>query len=338
MNEPAKMLRPLGVAAAIAAAVFAAPGCKRVPPAPRDIPVLMYHNVLPDDPSLTVWQVSDAEFAWQMDQLAAAGFVPVLPGDVARAAEGRGDLPAKPVVITFDDGYEGVMRNAEPILARRKFRGVCYVVAGLLAGEGDARASFDSGPLLSTNEAAAMAARGVVAVASHSLTHPRGNVPRLTREIGTSLEVVRRLGGDVRSYCYPFGLHGYDAMYAALRENGYLTAMACGDGMFRFGADTNLFAIPRVSVFGGHHDLALLAADPASGVVFSNDGAPLPLRAVVRDPSTGREWRGDLATVGPRPVAFAFPPEAFDGPREFEAWDKFGIFRYWPRPDPARDE
>lgn len=338
MKERPKIPCPLWLAAALAAAVFAAPGCKRVPPAPRDIPVLMYHNVLPDSPSLTVWQVSDVEFAWQMDQLAAAGFVPILPGEVALAAEGRGPLPDKPVIITFDDGYEGVMRQAEPILARHGFRGVCYVVAGLLAGEGDARASFDSGPLLSTNEAAAMAARGVVAVASHSLTHPRGNVPRLTREIGTSLEVVRRLGGDPQSYCYPFGLHGYDAMYAALRENGYRTAMVCGDQMFRFGSDTNLFAIPRVSVFGGHHDLALLASDPSSGVVFSNNGAPLPLRAVVRDPSSGRVWRGDLAPVGPKPVAFAFPSEAFDGPREFEAWDKFGIFRYWPLPSRSRDE
>jgi len=314
-------------------AVFAllSVACRRVPE-PRDIPVLMYHNVLPDDAGLSVWQVSAEEFAWQMDQLAQAGFTPILPEDIARAAEGRGSLPDKPVVITFDDGYEGVMRYAEPILARHGFKAICYAIVALLAGEGAERASFDSGPLLSTNETAAMSARGVVAVGSHSLTHPRNNPRRLSGQIGRSREALRQLGIDTRDYCYPFGLHGYDYMYDALRQSGFRTALVCADEMFRFGTHTNLLAIPRVSVFGGHHDISCQGvAGDGIHALFSNGGHPIPLRAVARDPGSGRAWSSEVLSVGgPDPVAFPFPPEALDGPRDFEAWDKFGIFRYYP--------
>ena len=330
MKRTLRFSSALLLAAAVSATALAV-GCRRVP-APRDIPVLMYHNILPDSPDLSVWQVSVDEFARQMDQLAEAGYTPILPEDIARAAEGRGSLPDKPIVITFDDGYEGVMVNAEPILAAHGFKGICYAVVGLLAGEGPDRGSFDSGPLLSTNEAVAMNARGVVVIGSHTMTHPRNNPHRLAGQIVPSRKALLDLGIDTTDYCYPFGLHGYDFMYDALHEAGFRTALACGDEMFRFGVETNLLAIPRVSMYGGHHDIACLGvADDGAHVLFANSGHDIPLRAVVRDPATGRSWSSDLFTVGgPDPVAVPFPPEALDGPRVIEAWDKFGIFRYVP--------
>lgn len=329
MNSRSIIRFPLA-AAGLAAVVLAA-GCSRTP-APRDVPVLMYHNVLPDDPGLTVWQVGADEFARQMEQLDAAGYETVLPGDIVRAAAGEGTLPEKPVVITFDDGYEGVVKWAEPVLAAHGFKAICYLIAGRLAEGGEERGTFDSGPLLTAGEASAMVARGVVAVGSHSMTHSK-NGPKLASEARVSrAELARRVGVDTPDYCYPYGMCGRDYMTDAMRRAEYRTALACGDGMFRFGTDTNLLEIPRVSVFGGHHGIEFRGADPERGeVAFSNDGATIPLRAVVRDGATGREWRGELKDVGGGgPVAFAFPREALDGAREVEAWDKFGIFRYWP--------
>ena len=67
----------------IRAAVFAARRAHQL--RPRDIPVLMYHNVL-DEVGPTSWQVSAEEFARQMDQLDEAGYRTVLPHDIERAA------------------------------------------------------------------------------------------------------------------------------------------------------------------------------------------------------------------------------------------------------------
>ena len=320
----------IAIAAAVLAAAAFATALAALRPGPRDIPVLMYHNVLPDEEAKTVWQVSATEFARQMDELERAGYETVLPHEIARAARGLGRLPEKPVVVTFDDGYEGVKLFAEPVLAEHGFRAICYVIVDRLGGEGEDRASFDSGPLLSTNEVAAMAARGTVAVGSHSLTHIP-NPQLLSSEIRPSLRKLRKIADTkTRDYCHPYGLHGYGHMVAALRESRCETAMVCGDAMFRFSRDADLLAIPRLSVYGGRHDVAVAAEDPAAGTVtLSNGGVPLPLKAVVRRDSDGRTWEAPEQWAGGRrtPV-YRFGPEALAEPHRIEAWDKSGLFRY----------
>lgn len=307
----------------------------QVPP-PRDIPVLMYHNVLPANDDMNVWQVTTEEFAWQIDQLDKAGYTPILPDDIARAAKGRGKLPEKPIVITFDDGYLGVMEYAEPILAKHGFKAICYVIVGRMGGEGDDRGLFHSGPLMSVREVTEMAKRGVIAIGSHSLKHGKGTPQYRASEIGPSRTELKRLTGvDTRSYCYPFGLYGYDFMDEALRQNKYTTAMACEDKMFHFGIDTNLYAIPRISVYGGKHALELGKVDAERGeVVFQNPGGGnLVLCAVVRNGTSGNTWTSAPQTVNDtRSAVFAFPPEALTGEPEIEAWDQFHIFRYYPKP------
>ena len=320
----------LGLLLAAALLAFGAIAWRAHQLRPRDIPILMYHNVLPGD-NLSVWQVSEEEFAWQMDQLDRAGYKTILPEDIARASKGWGWLPRKPVVITFDDGYEGVMKYAEPILKRHGMKAICYVIVARLGGEGEERASFDSGPLLSTNEVAAMSSRGVVAIGSHSMTHCSGNPQQLAREIGMTRPELRRLTGiKTHSYCYPYGLHGYDYMYAALNAAHFHTALICGDEMFHYGMDTNLLAIPRLSVYGGLHDIAIRSVDVSSGqVVLSNAGLRLPLRVVVRNVETGKEWASSLKDVGGTgPTVYELPSEAFAATCIIEAWDKAGLFCY----------
>ena len=121
-------------------------------------------------------------------------------------------------------------------------------------------------------------------------------------------------------------------MDAALRESRYTTALICGDRMFRYGTDTNLFAIPRLSVYGGRHAIGLAAVDPAAGTVaVTNGGVPIPLKAVVRRESDGRVWESDVRRVGgPAATRYEFPAEAFAEPFRVEAWDKAGLFRYLP--------
>ena len=298
---------------------------------PRDIPVLMYHNVLDGD-GLNVWQVSADEFARQMDQLDEEGWTPILPQDVERASRGWGWLPEKPVVITFDDGYEGVKTFAEPVLAEHGFKAICYVIVDRLGGEGPERTRFDSGPLMSTNEVAAMSRRGTVAIGSHSLTHRA--VPRLlSEEIRRSRYRLKDLTGvRTKDYCYPFGLHGYDHMYAALRESKFRTALICEDRMFRYGTDTNLLAIPRLSVYGGRHSVGVASADADAGrIAVTNGGTPLPLKIAARRDDDGRTWESDARWVGGRhePV-FEVPPEILSPPWRIELRDKGGLFRYWP--------
>lgn len=300
---------------------------------PRDIPVLMYHNVLPGDEADSVWKVSVEEFRRQMDDLRDAGYQTILPDDIRRASRGWGWLPPKPVVITFDDGYEGVMRHAEPILRDHGFRGICYVIVNRLGADGEPRPAFDSGPLLTTNEVAAMAARGTVAVGVHSLTHRR-DPKRLAQEARVGrYELRKRTGVKSKSYCYPFGMYSQPYMREAVEAAHYRTALICDDRMFHYAPDVDWLTIPRLSVYGGQHGIRVEAVDFAKGIAkVSNAGHELPLKAVMRDPETGRVAESPAVRVGPKTRTLRVDGDGFPTNAVVELRDAAGLFRYDPAP------
>jgi len=58
---------------------------------------------------------------------------PVSVDDLRAALAGRAKLPARPVLITFDDGYRSVFRYAAPILAANSLPAAVFVCSGPLA-------------------------------------------------------------------------------------------------------------------------------------------------------------------------------------------------------------
>ena len=82
----------------------------------------MYHRIdrlRPSLPAITrSLTVAPADFAAQMRWLRAHRLHAVTQQQLFAALEQGKRLPAKPVVITFDDGYRDVLANAAPVLAR----------------------------------------------------------------------------------------------------------------------------------------------------------------------------------------------------------------------------
>ncbi|MFE1319466.1 polysaccharide deacetylase family protein [Kitasatospora phosalacinea] len=91
--------------------------------AARRLAVLAYHGV--DDP---------AAFRAQMERLARTAR-PVGVEEVARAAEHRRPLPARSVLVTFDDGDRSVLTEAVPVLARLGIPAAAYVITDLVGGD-----------------------------------------------------------------------------------------------------------------------------------------------------------------------------------------------------------
>lgn len=105
----------LVVLAAAAVLVGLLPGWGAASAGTDSVPVavLMYHNFAGEDGSYTV---SAERFRDHLTALAEAGYVTVTFGDLLAYAAGDGDLPEKPVVLVSDDGYEGVLTYALPVL------------------------------------------------------------------------------------------------------------------------------------------------------------------------------------------------------------------------------
>lgn len=68
------------------------------------VPIVMYHALLKDDDRHGEYVISPAEFESDLKYLKAHGYETVVVQDLINFTNG-GDLPEKPVLISFDDGY-----------------------------------------------------------------------------------------------------------------------------------------------------------------------------------------------------------------------------------------
>ena len=100
------------------------------PVPPGRIPVLYYHRVQPlpaDYASLskakriefTTYDTLPQAFAAQLDWLRDHGYTTILPRDLADHWDRRTTLPARPVIITFDDGSRDWVKRVLPMLEER---------------------------------------------------------------------------------------------------------------------------------------------------------------------------------------------------------------------------
>ena len=222
------------------------------------VPILMYHEVSPA-PAVAFrrYTVSAAAFARQMRWLAASGYQAVDMDALVRARRGQAGLPRRPVVITFDDGFQGCAEHAVPVLQSRGFTAVFYLVTGCV-GRASSWMRSTVGvelPLMSWATLRGLAAAGFQCGA-HTVTHPR--LPELDRaRCLAELADARRhiedeLGRPAPHLAYPFG--AYDATVREVAaEAGYLTACSTRPGLSA--ADDDLLALHRVNVYG--HDSLL---------------------------------------------------------------------------------
>jgi peptidoglycan/xylan/chitin deacetylase (PgdA/CDA1 family) len=210
------------------------------------VPILMYHYL--SNPPLDADQyrldlsVTPANFAAQMDRLAAEGYHPVRLADLSDYLLGGPPLPPKPIVLTFDDGYLDNYTDAFPILQSHKFPATFFVVAQFVDAK---RPGYMTWAQLAEMQKAGME------IGSHSLDHTdlKGKTRALlnTQIAGAKVLIESRLGISVKSFCYPAGR--YDARtIEVLRSTGYLAATTEIQGTRQ--ATESLFELRRIRVRG----------------------------------------------------------------------------------------
>jgi peptidoglycan/xylan/chitin deacetylase (PgdA/CDA1 family) len=218
----------------------------------------MYHEVSPSPhPGFRRYTVTVREFTWQMRWLAALGYQAIDMDTLARARLGQGSLPRRPVVITFDDGFQGSADHAVPVLRAHRFTAVFYLVAGLM-GETSRWLRPELGmelSLMSWDTARTLAADGFQCGA-HTVTHPRltGLEPSRCRAelVDARTRLQEELGRPIVHLAYPYG--SFDQrVRATAAEAGYVTACSTQAGLS--GADDDLLTLHRVTIYG--HDTLL---------------------------------------------------------------------------------
>lgn len=206
------------------------------------VPVLLYHHIKTlkptDNPIERGLTVLPAQFNEQLTYLQRNGFHTVTAAQLTDALLGTGHLPSKPVVLTFDDGYDDVYTNAYHMLRAHHMRATFFVV-GYFPGQ----PRYMTWPQIED-----MAAHGMD-IEAHSLTHP--DLTTLTwaamwkQVIGSKQAIEQKIHRPVRVFAYPYGAYNAAVVWAVWRA-GFGTAFTTNDGyiMRRSHART----LPRVHV------------------------------------------------------------------------------------------
>ena len=245
-------------------------------------PILMYHRIVEDGPAgLAQWRTSPLAFAEQLQWLRDNGYTGVTLARMAEAFTAGKPLPAKSVVITFDDATRDFLDNALPLLHRHGFPAALFVPTAAVGR----CAHWDSGhgepaPILGWEEIASLANCDVT-VGSHAMDHVRltGLPPRdLARElIGSRATLEGRLGTAPDAIAYPFG--AFDpAIRDMTADCGYTLGLSCVDGLITHDAD--MLALRRQEVKGGMTlaEFAMLVghADAGAGADAGADAGLAP--------------------------------------------------------------
>jgi peptidoglycan/xylan/chitin deacetylase (PgdA/CDA1 family) len=191
------------------------------------VPILMYHyiRVVTDrgDPMGFALSVTPSDFAAQMEWLAQNGFHPITLEDLNAYLRGERGLPARPVILTFDDGYADFYSTALPILRSHDFSAVAYVVSGFIGRPG-----------YMTAAQVQAADRAGIEIGSHTVDHANLTIQsfgNLHYQLAASKQALEHLlGHPVLSFCYPSGRFNA-GVAAAVRAAGYREATTT---MFRF--------------------------------------------------------------------------------------------------------
>ena len=178
------------------------------------VPILEYHvlGAPPADAPYPELYVPRADFSREMDWLEGNGFQAVTLEQVEAAWWRGGTLPAKPVVLSFDDGYRPQFTFALPELRRHGWAGLLNLKA-------------EGSDLYESNVEAMIAAGWQLA--SHTIDHSDLTTlagASLEREVTESRQMLRReYGVPVKSFCYPAGRFDAETI-AAVEAAGYTTA------------------------------------------------------------------------------------------------------------------
>jgi peptidoglycan/xylan/chitin deacetylase (PgdA/CDA1 family) len=233
----------------------------------KAVPILMYHEVSPTPhPRFRRYTVTVRQFQRHMRWLAALGYRTITMDALVGARRDGATLPKHPVLITFDDGFQGCADYAVPVLIGHGFTAVLYLVAGCMGGTSrwlGPELDLEL-PVMPWDTARSLAAAGFQC-AAHTVTHPRLtqlDAARCRAELADGrARIEDELGHPIVHLAYPFG--SYDPTVRQMAaEAGYVTACSTRAGLSDAGDD--LLGLHRVSVYG-HESLFDFACRLRSG-------------------------------------------------------------------------
>lgn len=203
------------------------------------VPVLNYHQVNDEKHSALTLHVD--QFREQMEYLHNQGYNTITLAQLYDYLENGTELPNKPIVIIFDDGYVDNYKNVLPILKEYNMKATLFMISDAANTPG----------FVSTEQMHQMEAGGFD-IQGHTNHHKiltkiaPTELPDALLGGKTSLEGI--LGEPIEYLAYPGGFNDMLVQYVT-KQSGYKMAFTVQPGTVQPG--DNLYALNRLAIFQG---------------------------------------------------------------------------------------
>ena len=222
------------------------------------VPILMYHHILTpedkaDSPFATATTtVTTTEFNSQIDYLASQGYASISMHDLERYLNKSVNLPAKSVVITFDDGIISTREYAYPILKQLGFIAEQFIITSRIPAT---PATFDHKRLHFLSQEDMDTMSDVYSYESHthnlhSLNEDNSSQILTTTdaEVYTDIQTSQGILGGFKYFAYPFGQYDIDTINT-LKSLGFTMAITTKNGKVTLGE--NKLELDRIQILPG---------------------------------------------------------------------------------------
>ncbi|ERI94791.1 polysaccharide deacetylase [Clostridiales bacterium oral taxon 876 str. F0540] len=205
----------------------------------KGIPVLMYHSI--DFQPKNDLKVPKDKFEEQMKYLKENGYTTLTMEELYKALNNMDEIPEKPVVLSFDDGYRDNYTEAYPILKKYNLKGTVFIISDLV----DKSTAY-----LSSSQIKEMSNYGIN-IESHTVYHEELNLLSYDRQFKTLARSKKDLEGitgkQITALAYPVGKYNDNAVKAT-SEAGYKMAFTTRYGFAK--KDSGMYTLSRIRING----------------------------------------------------------------------------------------
>lgn len=209
-----------------------------------ELPIVMYHQLTKSESRAGKYVLTLEQFEKDLKFLKSKGYQTVTVKQLLEFSQGKGSLPEKAILITFDDGNETLYEYAKPLLEQYGFTAVGFVVGALA----DRYTELDDHNLnysnLNWQEIKELCSGNVIEIQSHSFDLHKNTANRsgakkkkgetidqysefLCSDVSKMKEaMIKNTGTEPVAFAYPFGSYSTEST-DILKKCGFKLTFTC---------------------------------------------------------------------------------------------------------------